>query len=106
MVQIRIQILKIIDTHQPGFVECQFTDAWGVLHLVHDKIPIVTCEDLWTDSEFPTDGAIRCKILKEWINDDGRKLITVSTQTPDYVETTNGKNEFDLLPHQLINTTI
>lgn len=102
MSEIKIQILRIIDTHQPGFVECQFTDAWGVIHVVIEKIPVVSWENLWTDSEFPTYGAIRCEIIKEYIEDE-KKFIKVSTEKPDGVETTNGLHEFDMLPHQLLN---
>ena len=80
-------------------MEGQFLDAWGVLHIVHEKIPIISCEN-WID-RFPVDGEIRCNITKEWIDDNGRKLIAVSTESPDDVETTDGKNEFDLLPQQL-----
>jgi len=102
MSEIKIQILRIVDTRQPGFVECQFSDAWGVVHVVIEKIPVVSREHLWMDNKFPACGAIRCEIVKEWIEDE-RKLINVSTEKPDGVETTNGIHEFDMLPHQMLN---
>jgi len=103
MPEIQIKIMSIMDTHQPGFVECLFSDAWGAVHVVHEKIPVVSCENLWADSKFPADGAIRCEIINEWVDNEGRKLITVSTEKPDYIETVDGINQFDLLPYQLVN---
>jgi hypothetical protein len=105
MFEIKIQILKITDIHQPGFVECLLIDAWGKHHKIIEKIPVVSYDDIWLDSEFPTGGFIACKIIKEWIDTNERRLITVSTEDLDDVETTNGVKEFDLLPHQLLNFT-
>lgn len=99
MFQIEIQILKIIDnSFYPGLVECILVDAWGNSHTFHEKIPIVTAQDIDTNSKFPQHGNIRCKLLREWIDDNGRRLITVSTEKPDYVETVSELSEFDLLP--------
>jgi hypothetical protein len=102
MFQIEIQILKIIDnSFYPGWVECLLVDAWGNNHTFHEKIPIVTVQDLDTTNMFPQDGNIRCELLREWIDDNGRIIITVSTEKPDYVETINEVSEFDLLPYQV-----
>ena len=102
MPEIKIKIIRLTDTHQPGFVECLFPDAWGAVHVVHEKIPVVSCENLWVGSIFPADGVIRCEIINEWIDDNGRKLITVSTEKPDCIETVDGINQFDLSPCQLL----
>jgi hypothetical protein len=102
MYQIKIQILKIIDySFYPGLVECLLIDAWSNNHIFNDKIPIVTTQDLDTTSKFPQEGAIRCELIREWIDDDSRRIITVSTEKPDYVETVNEICEFDLLLHQV-----
>lgn len=102
MLNMKIEILKIIDSSSyPGWVECLFVDAWGNSHIFNEKIPIVTCEDIDSNSKFPQDGFIRCKLLKERVDDNGRKIITVSTENPDHVEAINGVNEFDLLSCQL-----
>ena len=52
--------------------------------------------------EFPTDGIIRCEVINEWIDDNGRKIIKISTETPDFVQTVSKINSFDLLPNQLL----
>lgn len=102
MFEIKVQILKIIDdSSYPGWVECLLVDAWGNNHTINEKIPIVTTQDLDTTSIFPQDGIIRCELLREWIDDNDRRIITVSTEKPDHIETVNEVSEFDLLLHQL-----
>ncbi|MCS3798758.1 hypothetical protein [Niastella sp. OAS944] len=65
MPSIKISINKFISDHQPGFVECSFTDAWGKLHIVEEKVPIVTDKDLNANSHYPQEGFIDCEVLKK-----------------------------------------
>jgi len=100
----KIKILKITDySFYPGYVECLITDAWGNRHIFNEKIPIVTCEEIDEESELPQDGFIRCEMLKQWTDDNGNEIITVSTENPDNVETIDEVNIFDLQPCQLID---
>lgn len=99
---IKIQITKIIeDSFYPGWVECVLVDALGNIHTFNEKIPIVTTQYLDVTSKYPQDGFIRCEILRKWIDINGRRIITVSTEKPDFVETVNEVSEFDLLPQQV-----
>lgn len=101
MYNIKVQLLRIVDFSDfPGWVEFNLIDAWGNSHLFCDKIPVVTCENIDLDSSFPRDGFLRCELLEEWTDDKGRKIVTVSTENPDHVDSVDGVNKFDLLPGQ------
>jgi len=100
----KIKILRITDySFYPGYVECIVTDVWGNNHVFNEKIPVVTSKNIDEKSEFPQDGYIRCELLSLWTDDDGNKIITVSTENPDHVETLDEINVFDLLPCQLVD---
>ena len=92
---------NIVNNDQPGYVECAFKDAWDKEHIVHEKVPIVTDKDLDFDSNYPQEAVLRCKILKESNNKDGRKIISVTTSEPWGIETVEGLEEFDLLDEQI-----
>ncbi len=102
MIAIKIIIVRFIDDHQPGFVECTFKDAWNVEHIIREKIPIVTDKKLDINSTYPLEGIIACKHIKKWVDDKGRTLFTVNTDKPWGVQTVDGKTEFDLCLEQLI----
>src|ERR1700722_2651927 len=47
---------NIVDEWQPGFVECSLRDAQGRTWKSIEKVPVVTTEALWSDSEYPRPG--------------------------------------------------
>jgi hypothetical protein len=85
----------------PGIAECEFMDAVGQLHRFVEKIPIVSENWLIDTTVLPYLGVVRCKILAEWSDTDGRELVRVSTEEPDYVDSTEGLNVFVVLSSQL-----
>ncbi len=98
---IRIKVTSFISDDQPGFVECKFNDAWNKEHIVQDKVPIVTEKYLDANSEYPQDGVIACGIIKQWLDEDGRKILTILTEKPWAVENIDVLTEFDVLEDQL-----
>lgn len=50
---VRAKITRWVDDHQPGFVECQFSDRFGYNWTLIEKLPVVTDANLWRDSQFP-----------------------------------------------------
>ena len=94
-------IERFVDPHQPGFVECSIIDAWNKKHLFIDKVPVVAIEDLDETSSYPQPGVIACEILKEWTDDAGRIILSVTTQHPWAIESNDGLYEFDILAEQL-----
>ena len=98
---IKVQIVKYISDHQPGFVECRFYDAMNKEHIVEEKVAVVTDKFLDANSEYPQDGIIACEIINEWKNRDGKIIITVDTSQPWAVETIEEITKFDLFEEQL-----
>jgi hypothetical protein len=49
---ISAEIVRFVDSHQPGWVECEFADAEGRRHALRDKVPIFTVEMLDAASKF------------------------------------------------------
>ena len=100
--QLIVEITNITDwDHFPGWVACRFYDAHGVEHVIAEKIPVVTDQNITPDSTFPRKGEVRCTLLGRWTDTAGRELVTVSTRIPDYVETIDGVFEFDVMASQI-----
>lgn len=101
--EVRVQIVRVIDSScYPPFVECEFYDAWGGKHLVHEKYHVLTAENIDNVADLPCKGAIACEQVREWQDNSGRMIVTVTTLTPWDIETVEGISEFDLLRTQLI----
>jgi hypothetical protein len=80
---LRVSIIRFVDEHQPGFVECEFTDANGTVHTLVDKVPVFSLEDLWNDSVYPQPGFARCDVLERSQDSRGHKLARVTIAKPD-----------------------
>ncbi len=59
-----VNIIRFISDDQPGFVECQFLDAWNTEHIFQEKVTVVSNKDLDADSEYPQLGNIACTVTK------------------------------------------
>ena len=101
MLALKVIIIKFISSDQPGFVECQFIDAWNKKHVVQDKVPIVTDKYLDANSEYPQNGFIACQLLRESKDAGGRTIFAITTAKPWGVDTVEGLTEFDLTSEQL-----
>jgi hypothetical protein len=94
MPEISVQITRFADGDFPGFVECHFVDALGRIHDFVEKVPVVSLEELTADSSYPRSGIIRCVIESEWQDEVGRQVVTVNTERPDGVESTEAQSRF------------
>jgi hypothetical protein len=83
-----VQIVRFVDETFPGFVEAEFSDADGLCHKIIEKIPVITDQDLWIDSEYPTATRIACEVLERFENREGQALVRISTQKPWAIEST------------------
>lgn len=106
MTELIVQIDRFVDEHQPGFVACSFTDALGTKHVIIEKVPVITTEDLWSNSLYPRPGAIACQVQCEWHTNDGRFLVQINTQLPWHVESIAGDVSFVVLASQVRNLCI
>jgi hypothetical protein len=102
MLFIIIEITCLVSEDYPGFVECVLVDAFGQYHIFIEKVPIVTAEDLWSNSAYPRQGEIAIERLAEWKDEKGRWLTRVSTKRPWGTESTTGETEFVVSASQIV----
>jgi len=79
------------------FLECSITDARGAKHLFVEKVPVVTLEDLTETSTYPRRGVIACDVLRRWRDSNDREIVTIDTNKPWGIESTDGQTQFDVL---------
>src|SRR5258708_37604646 len=74
MTYLRVDIIGFADESFPGFVHCDFTDATGNRHTFLEKIPVVTTQNLWSDSTYPQPGMMPCETVECLHDGEGRAL--------------------------------
>ena len=102
MTSIAIEIVRYVDDHFPGYVECLLTDARGDAHRFIEKVPVVTVANLTANSSYPQLGSLDCVIEDEWTDGTGNKLVRANTEKPSGIESTTGKWAFVVLADQVI----
>ena len=68
-------------------------------HLFIEKVSVVSQEHLDASNSYPTDGVIGCNVVNGSSSTQG--MITVSTEKPWYIESTEGLLLFDVWSDQL-----
>ncbi|HRI68618.1 MAG TPA: hypothetical protein PK156_30530, partial [Polyangium sp.] len=92
MLALRVTIVRWVDDHQPGWVECQFTDAQDRTWVVIEKAPVISAEDLGPDTSFPRPGMITCQLVER----RGDEVLVVDTAIPWGIEATSGETRFEV----------
>jgi len=83
MTCVRVDIVGFAEESFPGFVHCDFADADGNRHKFIEKIPVVTTQDLWSDSAYPQPGMMPCETVECFNDGEGRSLARILiTQSP------------------------
>lgn len=100
MPSVEVEISRLVDVAQPGWVECRLIDTSGKSHVFIEKIPVVSAENLWTDSIYPARGGISCRVVARR-SENGRTICTVDTERPYDIESTEGATRFDVDSDQL-----
>lgn len=90
-----VQIVRFVDDGFPGWVECQFADAAGRVHMLVDKYPYFTAQMLDAHSRYPQPGEVQCEVLDRI--QDARRGELVRIRMPG-IESTEGLSEFVVLP--------
>jgi hypothetical protein len=91
--------MRFVDDHQPGWIEYEFHDAAGARHMLLDKVPIFTVEDLDATSAYPRPCEVHCEVLGRWQDTLGRDLIRIALG--DGVTSTAGISEFVVYATQM-----
>ena len=83
MTYLRVDIVGFADESFPGFVHCAFTDAMANRHTFLEKIPVVTTQNLWSDSTYPQPGMMQCETVERFHDAEGRSLARVCINAMD-----------------------
>lgn len=102
--QLTVQIVSFVNEGFPGWVACEFVDVEGRNHTLVDKVPLFSTEDLDATSLYPQLGTVRCEILTQMKDTQGREVVRLTTARPDGVESTEGLSEFVVFASQLSTT--
>lgn len=110
MSEVKVEIVRFVEEHQPPIVEAVLVDAWGRAWSFVHKCAYFTAADLDERSSYPQPGVIGCEILATWRDEQGRELCTITTERPWDLEATGGQAlgqalgqaRFDVLAEQLI----
>jgi len=102
MLATKAEMRRCVDASFPGWVECAFTDASGVEHLIVEKVPTVTAEAISATSTFPRPCEIACILVQERVGPDGRTVLVVDTASPWGVQSTAGMTQFEVLREQVL----
>ncbi len=77
-------------------------DAASKVWMFVDKVPIFTSADLSAGSVYPHPGVIACEVLREWVEENGRKRCIVDTKCPWGVAAQSGETRFNVFAEQII----
>jgi hypothetical protein len=102
MTLIRLPIVRWVNDHNPGIVECHLTDASGHIWSIIDKLPIFTeTNDLDANSSYPQPGVLACEVVETKIDQAKRTVLIVDTSRPWGVESVEGKSCFEVFEEQI-----
>lgn len=102
MTAVLVTVTRFLDPAFPGWIECVLTDAAGVDHVFLEKVPIVTEEDLDASSDYPRPAILACEIVERHALLDGRGHVTIATERPWGIESTQGASRFVVFAEQII----
>jgi hypothetical protein len=80
-----VEIIEYIDDGFPGWVRCKFIDAFGKTWNINEKVPVVSSENILSNTILPETGYVAGEILNE---ENG--IICFSTEKPYYIESDDG----------------
>lgn len=100
---LRVDIVGFVDESFPGFVRCAFADANGKRHTFIEKIPVVTTEDLWSDSVYPQQGTVPCERVESLEGGTDHRLARVTIGVGDSMDAPGYSEQFIVRESQLVN---
>jgi hypothetical protein len=92
-----VDIIEYTYDDFPGFVHCKFIDVYGKEWNIHEKVPVVSTENITKNTILPKIGYVAGEILNE---ENG--IVYFSTEKPYFIETEDGENKFYLFNNQII----
>lgn len=101
VVLVRIELLRLVDAGQPGWVEGQLTDAHGHIWHFMEKHPIISDGSDDPFGSYPQPGILAGVLVKRWQDSEGREGVTIDTTKPWDIAEVHGQTYFDVFLDQL-----
>ncbi len=96
MFVVKVQIVRWVDACFPGFVACELIDVHGRCWEFIEKVPVVSCDDLWSSTHYPQPGIIACEVVSRRVDEFGCEVVSIDTAQPWGVESVEGRTEFEV----------
>ncbi|NNE59016.1 MAG: hypothetical protein HKN36_12990 [Hellea sp.] len=98
MPSLKVQVTRIVDHSYPIWVECIFTDAKGKEHTIHEKVPVISAENI-SEIELPMSKQIDCLVEDQWRDKKGISISRI--KFPWSIESIEGMTSFEILSENL-----
>lgn len=89
MAAVRGVVTRWLDDAFPGWVEFALTDVEGMVHIFHEKAPVLTLELLLASDPYPRELWVVCEVLSQGVTEARLRLW-------DGIESVDGRDEFTL----------
>lgn len=103
MTCLRVDIVAFVDESFPGFVRCAFVDADGKRDTFIEKVPVVTTQALWSDSNYPQPGVVPCERSEGLQDGTNRGLVRISIGAGDSMDSPSYSAQFIVFESQLVD---
>jgi hypothetical protein len=105
MLAINVRIVRWVSDDQPGIVECELTDRFGITWRFIEKSPIVSSAPIGGDRGYPQHGVIACEVTASGQDEAGRQIADIDTENPWGVQSVDGTSRFFVFADQLVELT-
>ncbi len=90
----------------PDWVRCRFEDVHGRLWSIYEKVPVVTSDSFDETTPLPHPAYVAVRILKRYLDAQGRDVVTVDTDAIWGIETEDGASVFDVFGSQVVESEL
>lgn len=103
MTCLRVDIIAFVDESFPSFVRCAFIDADGKRHTFIEKVPVVTTQELWSDSTYPQPGVVPLEGIEKLQDGTHRGLARATIGAGYSMDSPGYSAHFIVLESQLVD---
>ena len=97
--EVTVSIVGFVEEHQPNIIDFMLRDAFDQEWRFHDKVPMVSIEDINEHSSYP----VRCTVLKRFVDESGRAMAVIDTMVPDSIATLGEEHVFTVADDQILS---
>lgn len=107
---LRVKVTAYISNDVPGFVRCEFTDIDGGLHIIEEKVPVLSDQEWDENTAYPfwtlvpgqiLDSRVEISITKTG-KEIKRKIVKISLEKPWGIYDTNDGTIFEVFDEDIV----